>query len=125
VGCSVCDTPELWRGAAGLCARARACAGAAESLYTYIHIYMYKYVIFFYYRDRKFPIGVCARVPFVLYYNPSVNKPSVNRICSARLLGHMAGATALAALCAAARECQLAAPSGLTPNYSKKRSHTP
>jgi len=27
------DTPELWRGAAGLCA----CAGAAESLHTYIH----------------------------------------------------------------------------------------
>ena len=32
----VCDTPELWRGAAGLCARVRACAGAAESLHTYI-----------------------------------------------------------------------------------------
>jgi len=31
VGCGVCDTPELWRGAAGLCARVRACAGAAES----------------------------------------------------------------------------------------------
>jgi len=32
--------PELWRGAwrpAGLCARVRACAGAAESLHTYIH----------------------------------------------------------------------------------------
>jgi len=37
MGCGVCDTPELWRGAAGLCARARACAGAAESLHTYIH----------------------------------------------------------------------------------------
>jgi len=37
VGCGVCDTPELWRGAAGLCARVRACAGAAESLHTYIH----------------------------------------------------------------------------------------
>jgi len=33
----VCDTPELWRGAAGLCARVRACAGAAESLHTFIH----------------------------------------------------------------------------------------
>jgi len=33
----VCDTPELWRGAAGLCARVRACAGAAEYLHTYIH----------------------------------------------------------------------------------------
>jgi len=33
-----CDTPELWRGAAGaLCARVRACAGAAE----YLHIYAY------------------------------------------------------------------------------------
>ena len=32
--CDVCDTPELWRGAAGLCARVRACAGAAESLHT-------------------------------------------------------------------------------------------
>jgi len=36
VGCGVCDTPELWRGAVGLCARARACAGAAESLHTCI-----------------------------------------------------------------------------------------
>jgi len=35
----VCDTPELWCGAAGLCARVRACAGAAESLHTYIHTY--------------------------------------------------------------------------------------
>ena len=37
VGCGVCDTPELWCGAADLCARVRACAGAAESLHTYIH----------------------------------------------------------------------------------------
>jgi len=37
VVCGVCDTPELWRGAAGLCARVRACAGAAESLHIYIH----------------------------------------------------------------------------------------
>jgi len=37
VGCGVRDTPELWCGAAGLCARVRACAGAAESLQTYIH----------------------------------------------------------------------------------------
>jgi len=36
VGCGVCDTPELWCGAAALCARVRACAGAAESLHTYI-----------------------------------------------------------------------------------------
>jgi len=36
VGCGVCDTPELWRGAVGLCARVRACAGAAESLHTYV-----------------------------------------------------------------------------------------
>ena len=35
--CGVCDTPELWCGAAGLCARVCACAGAAESLHTYIH----------------------------------------------------------------------------------------
>jgi len=39
VGCSVCDTPELRRGAAGLCARVRACADAAESLHTYIYIH--------------------------------------------------------------------------------------
>ena len=38
VRCGVCDTPELWCGAAGLCARVRACAGAAESLHTYIHL---------------------------------------------------------------------------------------
>ena len=36
VGCSVCDTSELWRDAAGLCARVCACAGAAESLHTCI-----------------------------------------------------------------------------------------
>jgi len=36
VGCGVCDTPELWRGAAGLCARVHACAGTAESLHTYM-----------------------------------------------------------------------------------------
>ena len=36
VGCGVCDTLDLWCGAAGLCARVRACAGAAESLHTYI-----------------------------------------------------------------------------------------
>jgi len=42
VGCGVCDTPELWCGAAGLCARVRACAGAAESLY--IHTYIHKRV---------------------------------------------------------------------------------
>ena len=33
------DTPELWRGAAGLCARVRACAGAAESSHTYMPIH--------------------------------------------------------------------------------------
>jgi len=32
VGCGVCDTPALWRGAAGLCARVR----AAKSLHIYI-----------------------------------------------------------------------------------------
>jgi len=41
VRCGVCDTPELWCGAAGLCARVRASAGAAESLHTYIHAYIY------------------------------------------------------------------------------------
>ena len=40
VGCGVCDTPELWRGAAGLCARVRACAGAAKSLHTYNNTYI-------------------------------------------------------------------------------------
>jgi len=34
VGYGVCDKLELWRGAAGLCARVRACAGAAASLNT-------------------------------------------------------------------------------------------
>jgi len=37
VGCGACETPELWRGATGLCARVRACAGAAESLHKYMH----------------------------------------------------------------------------------------
>jgi len=41
VGGGVCDTPELWRGAADLCARVRACAGAAESLHTYTHNSVY------------------------------------------------------------------------------------
>jgi len=36
--CGVRDTPELWRGAAGLCARVRA-AGAFGYVNTYIHIY--------------------------------------------------------------------------------------
>ena len=40
VGCGVCDTPERWRGAAGLCARVRACAGAAESVHAHIHMYL-------------------------------------------------------------------------------------
>jgi len=58
--CGVCDTPELWCGAAGLCARVRACAGAAESyiytlhtyyfviyiLYIYLSIYIYIYNIY-------------------------------------------------------------------------------
>jgi len=34
------DTPGLWRGAAGLCARVHACAGAAEYLYIHIHTYV-------------------------------------------------------------------------------------
>jgi len=40
----ICDTPELWRCAAGLCARVRACAGAADSVHTCIYIYIYMYV---------------------------------------------------------------------------------
>jgi len=43
VGCGVCDTPEelwCWCGAAGLCARVRACAGAAKYLHTYIHTHV-------------------------------------------------------------------------------------
>jgi len=39
VSWGVCDTPELWRGAVGLCARVRACAGAAEYLRAYLHTY--------------------------------------------------------------------------------------
>jgi len=45
VGCGVCDTPELWRGAVGLCARVRTCAGAAESLHTYIYIHTFGLVL--------------------------------------------------------------------------------
>ena len=44
MGCLPADKPwgvvsatELWRGAAGLCARVRVCAGAAESLHTSKH----------------------------------------------------------------------------------------
>jgi len=32
VGCGVCDTPELWRGAAGQCARVRVCVRACDVL---------------------------------------------------------------------------------------------
>jgi len=35
VGCGVCDTPELWRGAAGLCTCTRVCWCPAESLHSY------------------------------------------------------------------------------------------
>ena len=45
VGCGACETPELWRDAAGLCARVRACAGAAESLPTYTHIYLSQFLL--------------------------------------------------------------------------------
>ena len=38
--CGVCDTPELWCGAAGLCARVCACAGAAKYLHTYTQTYL-------------------------------------------------------------------------------------
>jgi len=45
VECGVCDTSELWRGAAGLCARVRACAGAgagaAKSVYVHTYTYIY------------------------------------------------------------------------------------
>jgi len=51
VRCGVCDTPELWRGAAGLCARVCACAGAAESLHTYTYIELLECVI-----GVKFPL---------------------------------------------------------------------
>jgi len=45
--CGVCNTPELWRGAAGLCARVCvcACAGPAESVHTY-HIHTYTSAVF-------------------------------------------------------------------------------
>ena len=42
MGCGVCDTPELWCGAAGLCARVRACAVVPLKLY--IHTYSYIYI---------------------------------------------------------------------------------
>jgi len=51
-GCGVCDTPELWLwrdGAAGLCARVRACAGAAES-FTYIHTLLLTIYYYYYYK---------------------------------------------------------------------------
>jgi len=38
VGCGVCDTPELWHGAAGLCARVRARVLVPPNLY--IHTYI-------------------------------------------------------------------------------------
>ena len=41
--CGVCETPELSRGAAGLCARVRECAVVPPNLY--IHTYIYKYCV--------------------------------------------------------------------------------
>jgi len=52
VGCGVCDTPELWYGAAGLCARVGACAGAAESLHAYIYVYVYVYTLYIFQRGQ-------------------------------------------------------------------------
>jgi len=46
-GCGVCDTPEQCYGATGLCARIRACAGAADSLHTYIQHTMYVYTLLY------------------------------------------------------------------------------
>ena len=46
VGCGVCDTLEFWRGAAGLCARVRSCAGAAEYLLFTYYVHTYTYFIF-------------------------------------------------------------------------------
>jgi len=40
--CGVCDTPELWRGAAGLCAHVHACAGAAESFFFFFFFFFFK-----------------------------------------------------------------------------------
>jgi len=60
VGCGVCDTPELWRGAAGLCARVCACAGAAESLQTYIHTWMQAKTHLC--REAVGPVCACMRV---------------------------------------------------------------
>jgi len=54
VGCGVCDTPELWCGVAGLCARVRACAGAAESLHTYIHDHNSLFCILYHTPPRPF-----------------------------------------------------------------------
>jgi len=59
VGCGVCDTPEIWCGAAGLCARVRACAGAAESSHTYIHTYKQRLLIFIY-KKYMYILVVCS-----------------------------------------------------------------
>jgi len=40
VGCGVCDTPELFSGAAGLCVCARVCW--CHRIFTYIHKYLYR-----------------------------------------------------------------------------------
>jgi len=48
VGCGVCDTPVLWRGAAGLCVRVRACGAVVPpTLYIYIHTRTYARRFFF------------------------------------------------------------------------------
>jgi len=59
--CCLCDTPELWRGAAGLCARVRACAGAAESFALHLVTYTtYRSIIQI--QRRRGAAGLCARV---------------------------------------------------------------
>jgi len=46
VGCAVCGTPELWRGAAGLCAHIRTCAGVLVLVPPRILTYMYTYTTY-------------------------------------------------------------------------------
>jgi len=75
VGCGVCDTPELWCGAAGLCARVRTRVCRCRRTFTYIHTYIHNWswagaqVVL---RRR----GAGTRSDYVLYARPAHDTPT-------------------------------------------------
>jgi len=69
VGCGVSDTPELWRGAAGLCLRICECAGAAEFLHIYVHTNMEQIYLRLYRSRTMICSGFGLKVPCAPKWN--------------------------------------------------------